>query len=52
MIPIWLLPIMTTLLCAIGGWLAWQTGRRAERRAADAQELREVDAWLEAMWKA
>lgn len=51
MIPIWLLPIMTTSLCGIGAWLAWRTGVMARRKAEQAQELREVEAWLEHMWR-
>jgi len=55
MIPLWLLPVLTTMLCAIGAGLALWTGlvdARAARKAAHAQELRDIDEWLVAMWKA
>jgi hypothetical protein len=52
MIPIWLLPIMTTLLCGLAGWLGWRAAVMPDRNAAYRQELRDIDTWLETMWKA
>ena len=54
MIPLWLMPIMIVGLCLMGGCLAlWTCGadRRAEKEAAHQQELRDIDAWLELVWK-
>jgi hypothetical protein len=42
---IWASVCLFTLACCVAS-------ARADRRAADEQELRDVDAWLERMWEA
>lgn len=52
----WLLPvlIMTVIVVCMGGFglSCCVVSARAERKAAEAQELRDVDEWLARMWEA
>jgi hypothetical protein len=52
----WLLPTLIIIIIVVGiGGFALSccvVSARAERKAADGRELREVDEWLEAMWRA
>lgn len=52
----WLLPtlIMTVIVVCMGGFglSCCVVSARAERKAADERELREVDEWLARMWEA
>jgi hypothetical protein len=52
----WLLPtiIMSIIVVGIGGFglSCCVVSARADRKAAEAQELRDIDEWLERMWEA
>lgn len=49
------LPLLTVGIIMVGaggfGWLCAVTAARADKRDAERREDREIDEWLEAMWK-
>jgi hypothetical protein len=53
MIPLFWLPVIVTLLCALGAGASWQFGtgkyvggRHQLKRRLDAEEMAEVEEWL------